>query len=344
MARLDRRFRLAIAAFALVVVVVAGVGLSTSAASFSTYNSGWDGSAGLQDVATDAGSDIVVATTPARYNTTDASTAFVVAPETSYSQSEIRTIRSYVAEGGTLVVAGDFSRPANELLRGLGTESRLNGRLLRDEQHYYRSPNLTVATNVRNQSVTTNVSQLTLNYGTAIDPGNATVLASSSNFSYLDTNANGEIDASESLGSRAVVTRESVGNGTVVVVSDPSLFINAMVDRPDNRQFVRNLVADEEQVLVDASHQKTVPPLAAALLAIEERPLLTGFVGLLGVGGLGLLLRHGGIEWVRKRVREDDPDDRIPVDALAQSVAASNPEWDADDVREVIKEVINTDR
>nr|WP_225317634.1 DUF4350 domain-containing protein [Haloferax sp. CBA1150] len=249
-----------------------------------------------------------------------------------------------MAGGGTLVVAGDFSRQTNDLLRGLGSNARLDGALLRDEQHYYRSPNFTIATQVKNESVTSGVSQLTFNYGTTIQPNNATVLASSSNFSYLDRNGNGVLDDSEELGSRPVVTEEAIGNGRVIVVSDPSLFINAMVDQPDNRRFIRNLVTGSDSIVIDASHQETVPPLTAALIEIDESPLLTGIVGLLGIGVIGLLGRFELVRSLRNRFSESDQDEEdASLNSLSRAIAATHPEWERENVREVIAEVINED-
>jgi hypothetical protein len=87
---------------------------------------------------------------------------------------------------------------------------------------------------------------------------------------------------------------ETVGQGRVIVVSDPSLFINAMVDLPGNERFVRALLSGHETVLLDYSHTGDVPPLTAATIAVRQSQVLRGFVGFLGIGAVALAKRRYG--------------------------------------------------
>jgi hypothetical protein len=194
------------------------------------------------------------------------------------------------------------------------------------------------------------VGSLTLNHGTTLEPGaNATVLVRSSTFSYLDRNANGAIDPEESLAARPVVAVEPVGEGRVVAVSDPSVFLNAMLEREGNRRFARNLLGSGDRVLLDVSHS-TVPPLSAAVLAVRSSPGL-GFalaVGTLsavwawGVGWTGrlrraLLVRLPGTG----RPRADSPGpSAADVDALVAHLQRRHPSWDEARVRRVAQGVL----
>ncbi len=149
-----------------------------------------------------------------------------------------------------------------------------------------------VATGVENHSLTDGVDRLTLNYATAIEPGteNATVLATTSDLAYL-TPEDDRLEPGDRLGTHPVATVEHVGRGRVVAVGDPSLVINAMLDRPDNGRFVRELYADSDRVLLDVSHAADLPPLTAAVLTIRDaRPLQV----LLGVGGVVAIAAASG--------------------------------------------------
>jgi|APHM01.1.fsa_nt_gi hypothetical protein len=184
--------------FALAIVVVA----TSSTAAFGAYNAAWDGASQLQTEATASGTESLLISNTTAYSRFPAETtaALVLSPDRAYTDAEIRDIRGFVTSGGTLIVAEDIGPGGNELLRALGTEARFNGTRLRDETEYYRSPNLPVAGNVTDRlPYTTDVSQLTLNYGTTLEfesasdsttqsdpePGAPTTLVRSSEVFYL---------------------------------------------------------------------------------------------------------------------------------------------------------------
>lgn len=262
--------RAVLAALTVAVVLAVVVAASTTSAAFGVYNAAWDGAAGLDDVAGEAGVDARVVLDADAYPTDPATAngtvAVVLAPESAYAPAEVDRLDRFVAAGGTLVVAEDFGAGGNDLLAALGTATRFDGRLVRDEREPYRSPAMPLATGVADAPLTRGVDRLTLNHGTVLrvpngsatggrtdaGTGNASddatapvrVLVRTSPYAYLDGDRDGELDDDESLAARPVVAVERVGDGRVVAVSDPSLFINAMLERPGNRQFVRNLAAD----------------------------------------------------------------------------------------------------
>ncbi|SFK65091.1 protein of unknown function [Halogranum rubrum] len=274
---------------ALAIIVAA----STSTAAFGVYNSAWDGASGLQAEADAVGTESEIALNTTAYETADANrtVAVVLSPETRYNATDTQRVQQFVESGGTLVVAEDYGTHSNDLLATVGASASVTGQPLRDERNSYRSPAMPIATNVTNDSLTANVSQLTINHGTVVEPNGADVLVRSSEFSYLDANRNEQLDDSESLQQYPVVTTESVGDGRVVVVSDPSLFINAMLERPGNQQFTQNLFGAHERVLLDYSHAGKQPPLAVGLLTVRESPLLQVLLGALGLGAIIVWLR-----------------------------------------------------
>ncbi|ELZ96978.1 hypothetical protein C440_04353 [Haloferax mucosum ATCC BAA-1512] len=288
-----------LAAGLLVAMLVGvGVGASTSSSTYGAFNSAWDGGSGVRDVAADAPAETALA-----YNTTaydegaaGGAVAFVVSPESGYTDAEAARIESFVRDGGTLVVADDFRPHGNDLLSRLGASARINRTPLRDDRHQYKSGALPVATRTVSDPRTNNVSQLTLNHPATVTANESTALVRSSNFSYRDADGDGELDESEALRSYPVVTSESLGAGEVVVVSDPSVFINSMLDRPDNRAFVEALVGDHETVLLDFSHATERPPLQVALGALRDSSALQLLFGGVVVGALAVISRRNQFE------------------------------------------------
>lgn len=349
--------RVLLLALALAVVAALGVFAATSSAAFSPYNPSWDGATALEDrIEADSDAEGELIRDPARYGTVanesvaDETVAFVVAPEEPYTDEETAHIRAFVENGGTLVVLENFGEGGNALLADVGAEARADGRLLRDEYHNDRGPAMPTATAVENHSLTDSVDRLTLNYATAVRPGseNATVLATTSDVAYL-TAEDDRLDREDELGAHPVATVENVSQGRVVTVGDPSLVINAMMDRSDNERFVRNLYADEERVLLDVSRGADVPPLAAAVLTIRADPLSQLAIGVAGIAAIATVSRHRvrslGARLRRllsdARVRDDAPGRRSSDPVLSEAERAAllrqrHPEWSDDRIQRVI--------
>lgn len=297
---------------AALVVAVAGalvVGGATSSADFGSFNPDWDGTSDLRSIADAEDAEPVVVRNATSYDDYGrGDVAFVLAPESGYDDAEAAGVREFVERGGTLVVAERDGQHGDALLSSVGATARPVGPVLRDDRNYHRSPALPVADDVANHSLVADVPSVTLNHGTALDPGDATVLVASSEFSYLDRDASGSRSGDEAVRSYPVATVESVGDGRVVVVGDPSVFINAMSDRAGNEAFARSLVADADHALVDVS-TSSVPPLVAALLTVRGSPTLQALLGLGGLVAVAASSRLLG------RRRSDGPlgDDETPT-------------------------------
>lgn len=340
--------RALLVSFGVVVLVALVVGASVSSVSFGLYNSRWDGASALQTQADSVGvrTDIVRDTQAYGETTPNGTVAVVLSPSEPYTEREAADLRRFVRRGGTLVIAEDFREQSNSLLAAIGASARLDGALLRDKQFNWRSSAMPVATNVSNHSLVTNVSQLTLNYGTAVRPNGATVLISTSEFAFRDVNDNGDIDTDEQLGSYPVATVESVGQGRVVVVGDPSIAINAMLTREGNREFVRALFAGHERVILDYSQAVNLPPLALAMLLLRRSALLQLVVGIGAVLAIAGWVRYPDWwGWVASRVRqggEVSPSSGVPLaskSVMIQYMAERHPNWDRERVERVVRAV-----
>lgn len=336
-------------AFGVVTVVAVVVAASTSTTAFGLYNAAWDGASDLRSSAEDAGATSTVARNTTAYaaQSPNETVAVVLSPDRAYGAGERQRIETFVRNGGTLVVAEDYGTHSNDLLGAVGARARLDGRSLRDERYNYRSPAMPVARNVTDHALVDGVGRLTLNHGTAVVPNGATVLARSSAYAYLDADGDGDLDDAESVEAYPVATVEQVGRGEVVVVGDPSLFINAMLDRSGNRQFAANLFGSHAHVLLDYSHAARLPPLAVALLTVRQSPLLQFLAGTLCTFVVVLVARTDALAALRARLSGSGPGtmsdygpETAPVevddDDLAAYLRDRHPDWDDERVRRVV--------
>lgn len=326
------------------MILLLVVAASTTTAAFGVSNPFWEGASQLQQEADTVGADTVIARSTGPYTqvTPNETVALVLSPDKAYSDNDTRRIRTFVRQGGTLVVAEDFGAHSNSLLSDVGASARFNGSLLRDQRYNYRTSGLPIVINVTSATVTTGVENLTLNHGTVLRPNGATVLARSSEFSYLDRNRNGAIDDTERPASYPVVTVEQHGDGRIIAVSDPSLFINLMLERPGNNRFVRNLFGTHDSVLLDYSHAASLPPLAVALIVLRELPLLQ-----IGLGLAGLLLVwqyfHGSglpVAVIRGEESSRPRSPTLSAEEIAEYLEREHPEWDGERIRRVTEDVI----
>lgn len=336
------------------VLIALLVAASTSTAAFGLYNPGWDGTEDFrEDVAADPDVESDLIREPSRYDDVQANetVAFVIAPEETYDEEDAAHVRQFVDRGGTLVVLENFGSNGNELLAPVGADARTDGQLVLDDRHYDRGPAFPIATGVENHSRTTDVDQLTLNHATAIEPNNATVLVTTSEYAYLGETPDTEFNSEASLEAYPVATVEDVGEGEVVLIGDPSLTINVMYGAPDNAAFLRAQYADEERVLFDVSHAGGVPPLTGAILTIRELPLIQAVLGLLSVAIVVVVSRRQitpELETLRSRLSTTSPgkdttEHRVLSEAERTAyLRKRHPEWDDERIERVVKALNHT--
>jgi len=354
--------RLLLAGLVVVACVSLLVVASTSTAGFNPYNADWDGTGEFHEIA-DTQSELRVITDTEPYETVDPNmtTGFVFAPDREYNTTDVARVAQFVEAGGTLVVADNYGSNGNALLREVGTTARFNGSVLRDERHNFRSPAMPVATNTSSHRLVDGVTALTLNYATAVEPGDATPIVNSSEFAYLSEDGGERLDDETELQQYPVVTVETVGDGTVIVISDPSLFVNSMLDESDNRQFATALVDQRPVTLLDQSHTSSPPPLVAVLLAVRSSPLIAAgslvvLIGLIVAVGRrpGRLERYSWRQWVepiqakllpasfQSRAAATLESESLTADreALKAELRQRHPNWDDERLDRVIAGVL----
>ena len=345
---------------ALLVVVL--VGATTSAAGFSPYNPSWDGNSEFRELA-DSRGELTIASKTDRYEGVNPTTTvgFVFAPDRAYGSDDATRVQQFVEAGGILVVADNYGPHGNALLDEIGATARFDGRILRDDRTNLGSPSLPIVSDTGDHRLVSGVDGLTLNYGTAVEPSAATPIINSSNVSYLVANDSETLDDDTELQSSPVVTVESVGSGEVIVVGDPSLFINSMLDESDNRQFVTALVSQRTHTLLDGSHTAATPPLVGATLALRSSPVLAGGVIAVLIGMIAAVGRQGSSilpwrQWLvdvqsrvtsttsqRESIAVETGSLRTDPDVLKDRLREQHPNWDEDRLDRVIAGVLSTD-
>ena len=246
-------------------------------------------------------------------------------PSSPYTPSEAAQVSSFVASGGTLVVADGQAAIANTLLSGMGLSSRFTGGVLTDPLFNFRNSFLVVAPTVHMH----NVSSIAFNYATTLtvsDPG-ARVLAYSSDFSYLYPTQPGESIASAPHGPFPVVAEIPDGRGTVYLISDDSVFINSMIYRDGNANLLKDLTTGT--MILDTSHFAVSPATVArgfevsvySVVSLWEFKYSLVLVGLAGV--------------VAYRFREEPPAEEEELKELLRD----HPEWSQERLRRLREEM-----
>ena len=211
-------------------------------------------------------------------------TTLLVIPYLDFTNSELKKLSDFVNRGGNLILADDFGF-GNHALDYLGLEARFAGQPLLDPVYYYINPSFPRIIDIKPTPITGDVEVLTLNHATGlhnIEEDEAAAI--SSLFSFLDENGNGKKDELEATGPLPVISQHSLGNGTVILISDPSIFINSMNDIGNNDVFLMNLSAfTTSSILIDESHLPQSKLDRSRGMVVSLRKFLTAPISVIGL-------------------------------------------------------------
>jgi hypothetical protein len=184
-------------------------------------------------------------------------TAFIVIPYEPFTQSQLNDLSNYVSLGGTLIIMDNYGF-GNQILSYLGLNLRFTGEPLLDPLFNYKNGWFPEITNFSAAPVTSDVSSIVLNHATSLsNTSGATVIAYSSDFSFLSLNDNSVWNANDPSGPLPVAAYVKIGEGYMIAVANPSILINSMIGMNNNLQFITNVVdfqSSSPQVLIDQSH------------------------------------------------------------------------------------------
>ena len=256
-----------IAAVVIVALLISVPLLNTTKEDFSTYNTAWNGASDAKALAFSDGYTTSSVLALSEIGTSGHGVVFMLNPNSSvgFSASDASTLQSFVRNGGVLVLANNFGN-GNAVLSGLGVlgDARFNGSLLEDNVSKGLNAALPLITDVTASGLTAGVHELYFNYGTALDVSgtNVTVLARSAPTSYLSTSG---ANVSATTGAHPVLATFTYGDGRIVLLSDPSVFINDMLGQADNQQLLTSMFANltggntAAPIMFDESHRASAP-------------------------------------------------------------------------------------
>jgi len=365
---------LIIAAIALLSVTMVSPVVST-AVDFSIYNTGWNGTSDLAASVYRAGklspsmtleatgTDVTIVQMSLEQVDPDPRTEalVIVGPTKTFTAAEGVLVGDFVRRGGLLLLADDFGT-GNTLLQGMGAQSRFSGKLVMDLA-FEKKPEFSVCFDLADDPLTEGVDALLMNYPSSvvIGDGPAQPLAQSSIASWLDVDGNRLQDVGEPRGPFPLMARETMGNGSVILVADPSLLTNGMSEHMGNSVLVDNLLSAlcllRTAVYFDESHRNYFDPLVVtsrftgevsdgaklALLAFSFALLVWVSTDIID-RAVSRALRTVMALWkgmLRMLVADrSGPEEKSPagLDELVAEVSSKHPEWRPGIIRHVLRE------
>jgi len=279
-----RRF-LVILTIVLVIALIMAVWFFPSSEDFRVENPFWNGTRGVHNsypnLPLQSLSDLPPSPTGA---------TLILIPYLNSTPAELEQLNSFVTRGGRLVLADDYGH-GNHILEYLGLKARFSGQTLLDPLANHKNKYFPRITHLEPSPLTSNTSSLVLNHATCLlNVAEANTLALSSSFSFLDLNGSGVWEEGEPTGPLPVISQHNLGDGQVILVSDPSLFINSMETIEDNDSFIQNIAATTTGLYLDQSHLPTSELHQSKNLLTEIRGFLATPSGTSGLVILALIV------------------------------------------------------
>jgi hypothetical protein len=280
----------------LAAVLLLTAHLTSNNLEFSHYNTGWNGtSVFFSGLDRHRVTDIIDPAGLASYR--NSTILLIIAPERQPTGQETAAYRAFLERGNTIFLADDFGT-GNAILSGIGSRISILPGNLSSLDRAYGDPYTVVVYNVTNVSPVESLSAVVLNRAAPLEGG--TPLLRTSFLSWTDNNGNERIDSDETMGTFSVMAKEKIGNGELIVLSDPSIFINSMQDldeKYDNRKLIGNLVEREGLVLIDRMNSRTTGTEGlSTILHVMKTTLNTKMLFIV------VLLLIAAVTWKRKLV------------------------------------------
>jgi hypothetical protein len=230
--------------------------LSSNNMEFSRYNSGWNGTSSFfSDL--DRHRTVDISSPDSLAGQPNNSVLLIIAPYRAPTAQELAAYNAFLKEGNTLFLADDYGT-GNEILSGLGSQISIEPGNLSSLDWQYSDPYTIVVYPSTEKSPVPLPDTMVLDRAPPLQGG--TPLMFTSIMSWNDLNGDRRLNAGEEMGTFPVMATESIGTGQVIVLSDPSIFINSLYsaeENANNRGFIINLTSRSGPVLVDQMNSRT---------------------------------------------------------------------------------------
>lgn len=237
------------------VFVLLIIHLGTTDNEFARNNINWNGTSSFfSDLQKHTAHEIYSTDGLSSWNNT---TLLLIAPRGEYTSAQITALRDYIYRGNTLFLADDFGS-GDSILKGVGSSITISPDHLLSLDQAYRDPALIVISPIREHPLTKGVENVVLDHSGVLEGGE--ILMQSSLMSWVDKNLDRRVSSGEPFGRYTTLTWERAGNGEIVVLSDPSFFINSMRDldkKWDNEIFLKNILNYHDVTLVEQMLSRT---------------------------------------------------------------------------------------
>ena len=332
-------------AFLLLFVPVV-IPMLSREADCSVFNRSWNGSSTFYfDYLIDVGIDTIPGNEETYLNTTLTSLSsldvvpaetmiLILGPTSSYGGGELEYIKTYLESGGVVILCDDFGT-GNEILSSLDVSERFSNQLMLDLA-YDMSGTFPVA--YRSEDAAFSYTLL-LNNPSTISGATRPILQSSAT-SFIDSDGDNLKDEDEGFGSFVLASSVEYGAGMLLLVSDPSIFINTMIDEKDNYEAAVSLIryaGGDRTLYVDEAHYLAASELRVVdiVVATTHNTLFMAVVIIL-LFALAIYEMHvlsilrglarkiqQKIMAGRQKVKKD-----ITKEELVKELSLLHPEWD----------------
>jgi hypothetical protein len=230
----------------------------------------------------------------------------IVGPTKNFTHDESSRIEAYMELGGNVIVLDDYGT-ANTLLNDIASPISLDQQPICQYDSYYISPNFPIIKNFTSSGSIYRVNALMLNHPVMLNvSGDATVLATTSDQGWLDSDFDGLIWSAEPFNIYPLMASVTYGKGSLTVIGDADVVTNGMISRGDNRMFIAAMMKSNA-IYIDMTHGHEVPPMAR-LYEIIRYDLAAQLFCLLIIliTGYGFYRRASIIDLIRHRPEDED--------------------------------------
>jgi len=213
-----------------------------NSADYSVFNPNWNGISKLATLIHEKNKGPIILLDPLdNYNLTGG-TLLIIGPNTPYTPDEINTIKKYIKNGNTLLLADDYGT-GNQILQKLAVRMVLSKHPLHDF-FYDLDDRFIVIVRIEDPVLGRNVSKIITNEPSAIAVAENGVAYTS-----------GVARIGPWKRRYPILGIAPYGSGRVVVLSDPDVFENSLFDT--NKPFIENLVNYlPGPIYIDETHHK----------------------------------------------------------------------------------------